>query len=176
MTAPTKERPERIANSAPARGKSSAGAKTGGSGNDEAAAKGKGKGKGLKLKLALLLVLLLAGGAIAKFTVLAPSAKAATKVPAKGPVVAMDEMTLNLADGHYLRLKVALQMVKGASEELDTSEASQALIDTYSNQSVAQLTGDVARNRAKTTFLDKLNKIYPKKVLDAYYTEFVMTM
>ncbi|HTZ44238.1 MAG TPA: flagellar basal body-associated FliL family protein [Jatrophihabitans sp.] len=175
MTTPTKERPERIATNGLNRSKSSTGAKTGGTG-DESAAAGKRKKKPLKLKLALLLVLLLAGGAIAKFTVLAPSAKAGPKVPAKGPVVAMDEMTLNLADGHYLRLKVALQLAKGGSVDLDTSEASQALIDTYSNQSVAQLTGDVARNKAKTTFLGKLSALYPKKILDAYYTEFVMTM
>jgi len=174
MTAPTKERPERLATSSPARGKTSTGAKTGGSGDE--AADGKGKGKSLKLKLIVLLVVLLAGGAVAKFTVLASPAKPkAAAVPAKGPVVPMEEMTLNLADGHYLRLKIALQTTKGTSEELDTAEAAQALIDTYSNQTVAQLTGDEARDRAKLTLLGKLGKLYPKKILDAYYTEFVMT-
>jgi len=173
MATATKERPERIATSV-ARGTSSPGAKTGASG-DEAA--GKGKFRSMKVKLAALLVLLLVGGAIAKFTVLASPAKAAGKpaAPAKGPVVPMDEMTLNLADGHYLRLKIALQAAKGTSTELDTSEAAQALIDTYSNQTVAQLTGDAGRNRAKQAFLGKLGKLYPKKFLDAYYTEFVMT-
>ena len=87
----------------------------------------------------------------------------------------MDEMTLNLADGHYLRMKIALQTAKGTSEELDTAEAAQALIDTYSNQTVAALTGDVARAKAKDEFLSKLATLYPKKILDAYYTEFVMT-
>ncbi len=174
MATATKERPERLASSVQSRGVSSPGAKTGASGDDAAA---KGKGKSLKVKLAALLVLLLVGGAVAKFTVLASPAKPAGKVtPAKGPVVPMDEMTLNLADGHYLRMKIALQTAKGTTEELDTSEAAQALIDTYSNQTVTQLTGDAARNKAKQQFLDRLSKLYPKKILDAYYTEFVMTM
>jgi len=172
MATATKERPERIATSV-SRGTSSPGAKTGASGDDTA---GKGKGKSMKIKLAALLVLLLVGGAIAKFTVLASPAKPAGKVaPAKGPVVAMDEMTLNLADGHYLRMKIALQTAKGTSEELDTSEAAQALIDTYSNETVAQLTGDAARTKAKQAFLSRLATLYPKKIIDAYYTEFVMT-
>jgi len=173
MTTATKERPERIASTVQSRGASSPGAKTGASGDDSAA---KRKGKSMKVKLAALLALLLVGGAIAKFTVLAPPAKPAGKVvAAKGPVVPMEEMTLNLADGHYLRLKIALQTAKGTSEELDTSEAAQALIDTYSNQTVAQLTGDSARAAAKQKFLGKLSALYPKKILDAYYTEFVMT-
>jgi flagellar protein FliL len=174
MTTATKERPDRIASTVKSGGGSSPGAKkTGASGDDSAA---KRKGKSLKVKIGALLVLLLVGGAIAKFTVLASPAKPAGKVaPAKGPVVPIDEMTLNLADGHYLRLKIVLQTAKGTSEELDTSEAAQALIDTYSNQTVAQLTGDAARAQAKQKLLGKLNALYPKKILDAYYTEFVMT-
>jgi flagellar FliL protein len=173
MATATKERPERIATNVQSRGTSSPGAKTGAAGDDSA---GKRKGKSMKVKLAALLVLLLAGGAVAKFTVLASPAKPAGKVaPAKGPVVQMDEMTLNLADGHYLRMKLALQTAKGTSEELETSEAAQALIDTYSNRTIAQLTGDVAREKAKQEFLSKLATLYPKKILDAYYTEFVMT-
>jgi flagellar FliL protein len=174
MATATKERPERIASNVSSRGASSPGAKTGASGDDSA---GKRKGKSMKVKLAALLVLLLAGGAVAKFTVLASPAKPAGKAaaPAKGPVVPMEEMTLNLADGHYLRMKIALQTAKGTSTELDTSEAAQALIDTYSNQTVAQLTGNVGRTKAKEAFLGKLATLYPKKIIDAYYTEFVMT-
>jgi len=174
MATATKERPERIATNVQPRGASSPGAKTGAAGDGSA---GKRKGKSMKVKLAALLVLLLAGGAVAKFTVLASPAKPAGKAaaPAKGPVVPMEEMTLNLADGHYLRLKIALQTAKGTPEELDTSEAAQALIDTYSNQTVAALTGDAARAKAKERLLSKLEELYPKKILDAYYTEFVMT-
>jgi flagellar FliL protein len=173
MATATKERPERIATNVRPQKTSSPGAKTGASGDDPAA---KRKGRPMKVKIAALLVLVLVGGAVAKFTVLASPAKPAGKAaPAKGPVVPMEEMTLNLADGHYLRLKIALQTSKGTSEEFDTAEAAQALIDTYSNQTVAALTGDEARNKAKQRLLSKLEELYPKKILDAYYTEFVMT-
>src|SRR6185503_3178497 len=132
MATATKERPERIATNVQSRGTSSPGAKTGAAGDDTA---GKRKGKSMKVKLAALLVVLLVGGAVTKFTVLAPPDKPAGKAsPDKGPVVPMDEKTLNLADGHYLRMKIALQTAKGTSEELDTAEAAQALIDTYSNR------------------------------------------
>jgi flagellar FliL protein len=178
MSAPTKQRPERVATDVTHRG-ASPGSKTGGSG-DAGQAGGKSK-KPKKLKLIVgLLVLLLAGGAIAKFTVLASPAKPAHGVkvvakPAKGPIVPLTDMTLNLTDGHYLRLTIALQTTKGTSDSIDTSEASQAVIDTYSNLTVAQLTGTAARNKAKDALLAKLQVAYPKEILDVLYTGFVMT-
>ncbi len=171
MTSATRQRPERIATDAGHRA-ASPGAKTGGSGERSKATDGK-RPKRLKLAV-LILVLLVAGGGIAKFTVLAPPASG-SKPPAKGPVIALDDMTLNLTDGHYLRLKISLQTTKGTSAELDSSQAQQLIIDTYSNLSVAQLTGAAARERAKQQLLNKLKQAYPKQMLDVYYTGFVMT-
>ena len=178
MTSATTSRPERIAADVGKRG-SSAGAKTGGSGDGDAAA---AKGKSKKLKLAVMvLVLLVVGGAIAKYTVLASPAKSTTgahktvKKPAKGPVIPLDDMTLNLTDGHYLRLKLSLQTTKGTSEELDTAAAAQAVIDVYSNLTVSQLTGSAARKKYQELLLKKLQADYPKQILDVPYTEFVMT-
>lgn len=171
------KRPERIATNMP-RSSSSPGASTGGSGDDKQAGKGK---KGGKLKLiVIVLVVLLAGGAVAKFTVLAPSAKASAetatkKKPAKGPVIPMDDMTLNLANGAYLRLKISLQTAKGTSEELDTAAAAQDIIDTFSNLTTAQLTGAANRKKYQDLLLKKLQEDYPKEILDVPYQEFVMT-
>ena len=78
--------------------------------------KGKGKKPGKKKskkKIIILAVVVLLLGAVAKFTVLAPSAPAADAKPVPGHVVAMTDMTLNLAGGHYLRIKLALQTVEG---------------------------------------------------------------
>jgi flagellar FliL protein len=147
------------------------GSKTKGAGGD--GEPGGKRTKSMKLKLAVLVVLLLVGGAAAKFTLLAPAAgatKAAKPIP--GPVVAMTDMTLNLSGGHFLRVQVALQLVKGANAELDTSEASQAIIDQFSNQSVAQVTGQSARAKAMAQLVTKLQKIYPKQIMGAYYTSF----
>jgi flagellar FliL protein len=169
------KRPERIAANM-SKSSSSPGATTGGSGDE----KQTGKGKKSKVKLiAIVLVLLLAGGAVAKFTVLAPPAKASAeavkKKPAKGPVIAMDDMTLNLANGAYLRLKISLQTAKGTSEELDTAAAAQDIIDTFSNLTTAQLTGSPNRKKYQDLLLKKLQEDYPKQILDVPYQEFVMT-
>ncbi len=170
------KRPERIAANM-SRSSSSPGASTGGSGDEKQA----GKAKKSKVKLiAIVLAVLLAGGAVAKFTVLAPPAKAgaetaAKKKPAKGPVIPMDDMTLNLANGAYLRLKISLQTTKGTSEELDTAAAAQDVIDTFSNLNVTQLTGSPNRKKYQAVLLKKLQEDYPKQILDVPYQEFVMT-
>jgi flagellar FliL protein len=145
-------------------------------GNDEQRTK---KKKSMKLKIAAAVVLLLVIGAAAKFTVLAPSkASASTSKtkpkPALGPVVAMDELTLNLDGGHFLRLKLSIQTTKGTSAELDLTEGMQATIDEFSNRPVDELTGVKARTATKNELLNKLQRLYPKKIVDIFYTEFVM--
>jgi flagellar protein FliL len=138
---------------------------------------GGGKAKKSKKKLIIIaVVVLLVVGAAAKFTVLAPkaSADAAKAKPAPGPVIAMDELTLNLDGGHFLRLKLSIETTKGTSEDLDLTEGQQAVIDEYSNKTTTALTGQKSRDTAKADLLAKLQKVYPKKILDVYYTEFVM--
>jgi flagellar FliL protein len=131
--------------------------------------------KSKKVKIIALVGGLLLFGAVAKFTVLAPSASGAGPAkPPPGPVIAMDELTLNLNGGHFLRLKMSLTTAKGTSAELDVTDGVQAVIDEYSNRSVTSLTGKVARDKAKGELLAELQKIYPKKLLDLTYTEFVM--
>ncbi|MGX7681065.1 flagellar basal body-associated FliL family protein [Jatrophihabitans sp. DSM 45814] len=168
----TDGRPARIANSvtrAEAKKGKSGKSVRGSDGGD-----GAGDNKSKKKKIIIVVVLLLLVGAAAKFTVLAPAKTGAAAKPAPGPVIAMDELTLNLAGSHFLRLKLSLQTTKGTSEELEVTEGIQAVIDEYSNRTEASLTGDAARDKAKKELLTKLQKIYPKKILDVFYTEFVM--
>jgi flagellar FliL protein len=174
MALGTKDRPERIASELGSKAVKGPGAKTGASGTEP---EGKAKGKSLKLKLIVGLVVLLAAGGVAKFTVLAPSGKSAsaTAKPVAGPIVQLPEMTLNLTNGQFLRIKLALETIKGSKPIADTTLANQLILDQYSNRSPAELTGDAARAKAKTALLAKLQKEYPKQILDAIYTEFVMT-
>jgi flagellar FliL protein len=165
----TTDRPDRIANEVGA--KTSKGAAKGGSGEAGKAGKVKKK-RSKKVKIAVLVVVLLVLGALAKFTVLASSASVKDAKPVPGPVLQMTDMTLNLAGGHYLRIKLALQTVKGTNEELDTSEAAQAVIEQFSDRTTAELTGEAARLKAKKELLGKLEKIYPKQIMDVIYTEF----
>lgn len=171
MTMTTTDRPDRIASETTGKN-----AKAGAKGAPGDAGKGKGaqpgkKKKFTKKKIIILVAVVLMLGAVVKFTVLAPSAPADAK-PVPGAVVEMTDMTLNLAGGHYLRIKLALQTVEGAPKELDTSEAAQAVIDQFSDRPVAELTGEAARSKAKKELLGRLQKVYPKQILDVIYTEF----
>ena len=120
----------------------------------------------------MLVSVVLLLGAVAKFTLLKPSAAAENAKPVPGHVLAMPDMTLNLAGGHYLRIQLALQTVEGTSEELDTSEAAQAVIDQFSDRPVTELTCEAARTKAKKELLGRLQKVYPKQIMDVIYTEF----
>lgn len=174
MAIGTKERPERLASDLNAKTVKGAGRKTG-SAAGEPSGKGKAK-KSMKVKIGGAVLLLLIAGAAAKFTVLAPSpASGAAAKPLPGPVIQMSEMTLNLTGGQYLRIKLALQTTKGTKPDLDTTMATQAVIDEYSNRTPAELTGDQARAKAKAALLAMLQKEYPKQIMGAIYTEFVMT-
>jgi flagellar FliL protein len=172
MTMTATERPDRIANEVATKGGKGGGGK--GAPGDAGKGKGKqpGKKKSKKVKIIVLAVVLLMLGVVAKFTVLASPAPAGAAKPVPGQVVEMTDMTLNLAGGHYLRIKLALQTVKGTPEEMDTSEAAQAVIDQFSDRPVAELTGEAARAKAKVALLGKLQKVYPKQILDVIYTEF----
>ena len=171
MTMTATDKPDRIVNETS--GKSAKGGAKGGSGD---AGKGKGakpgKKKSKKKKIIVLAVVMLLLGVVAKFTVLAPSGSAKDAKPVPGHVVEMTDMTLNLAGGHYLRIKLALQTVAGTPAELDTSEASQAVIDQFSDRPVTELSGEAARSKAKKELLVRLQKVYPKQIMDVIYTEF----
>ena len=170
----TTDRPDRIANDVGSKA-SKAGVGEAGKAKDKGQGQGKGKDKKKsKKKIIVLAVVFLVLGALAKFTVLAPSAPDPHAKPLPGHVVPMEEMTLNLAGGHYLRIKLALQTVHGAPEELDTAEAAQAVIEEFSDRTTVELTGDAARHKAKVALLAKLQKIYPKQIMDVIYTEYYM--
>ena len=100
--------------------------------------------------------------------------------PVKGPVVAMDATTLNLADGHFLKLKLGLQTVLGKvtvsaeGSDLDTSEAADIAVDEFTNKPLAALSTDEARATIKADLLKKLQKAYPDKLMGVYFVEFVM--
>jgi len=94
--------------------------------------------------------------------------------PKPGAVVAMDDTTLNLADGHFLKIKVALQTIKGAPATLDTSKAQDLLISEFTDQPVAALSTEDGRNKLKADLLNKIEAAYPKQIMGVYFTEFVM--
>jgi flagellar FliL protein len=81
---------------------------------------------------------------------------------------------LNLADGHFLKLKLALQATVEAKEEPDGSKALDIAISELSNRPMTDLASNAAREKAKGELRAKINKAYGGEVMDVYFTEFVM--
>ena len=172
--ATTTEGPTRVASAATS-GKGAKGAKgSKGSDGEDGAPEAKSK----KKLIIIAVVALLIAGVGAKFTILAPAAKTSAKPavvkPVEGPIMPLTDMTLNLQDSHFLRVTIALVTIKGSAAITDTSMASQAIVDEFSNRSIVDLTGIKAREKAKAELVKALEKLYPKQIMDAYYTGFVM--
>ncbi len=131
--------------------------------------------KMLMIIVAAAVVLLGGGGAGAFFMLKGDSAEAA---PVKGTVVALDDaMTINLADGHYLKLNFSLQQTADAAEDVDTSEARELAIDEYTGKTLAELSTEKGREEIKSDLTAKIVKAYTEDkkemVMGVYFTSFV---
>ena len=129
--------------------------------------------------IVIALVVLGAGGAGAVFVLKGDSAEAAGEKPVKGAVVAMDSaLTINLADGHYLKLAFTLQATEEAGEaEIDNAEAIDIAIDKYTGMEIAELETEKGRTAAKAELLEEIEKVYNVDgthiIMDIYFTQFV---
>jgi flagellar protein FliL len=137
------------------------------------------KSKKMLMIIVIALVVLGGGGAGAFFVLTGDSAEAKAKEPVKGAVVTMDNaLTINLADGHYLKLGFALQATEEAGEEeIDLSEAIDLAIDEYTGMEVGELETEKGREAAKQELLEKIEKVYNVEdkhiIMDIYFTRFV---
>ena len=106
-----------------------------------------------------------------------PEAAAEAEHPEPGEVVKLDAVTINLADGHYLKMAFALQATADAAEAPDGSKALDIAIDTYTEKDIAELSTAKGREAAKAEFLEKVKKAYvheeKETVMDLYLTQFV---
>jgi len=136
---------------------------------DEAKKPKKSLFKSKKFLIAVAAVLAIGGGA---YTFLKPTP---VVPPSGGEVVAMDATTLNLSGGHYLKIAVAIQLVKGkaTSDAFSTSHAAELVIDEFSNRTVASLSTNKARQALTAQLLDNIKGAYPGEVFDIFVTQFV---
>ncbi|NIZ93170.1 flagellar basal body-associated FliL family protein [Kineococcus rubinsiae] len=145
--------------------------------------------------LALGAVLLLgAGGGTTFLLTKGDSAAAAeTKVEkveplVPGEVVPLDPITINLADGRYLKLGVALQgvLVEAGGEGASGPDGSKALdlaIAEFTGLTMAELSNPEQREKYKDELQEKIITAYKEKdaegvehetVMGIYLTQFVM--
>ena len=126
-------------------------------------------GGGRKKLLIIVVVLLLAAGAAYWFVLRSPGA---APPPKPGDVVALDPLQVNLDDGHYLSIGIALQTVEG-TKEIDGSKALDAMIALFSGKKIDELIKSENREDLKKELGHQLEKLYEDEVMGVYFTQFV---
>ncbi|WP_435746823.1 flagellar basal body-associated FliL family protein [Nocardioides sp. SYSU DS0663] len=125
--------------------------------------------KGGKKKLMIIVVALLLLGGAGYWFFLRPTGEAE---PVPGEVLVMDPVQVNLADGHYLSVGIALQFVEGAAHP-DGSQALDTTIDLFSGRDATELVRSKTRHELKEELVTELEHRYHGEVLDVYFTQFV---
>jgi flagellar protein FliL len=118
--------------------------------------------------LALVLALVVVAAATWWF-LLRPSG---SEDPKPGAMLPLESTQINLADGHYLKVGIALQLVEGAAE-VDGSMALDATIDLFSGLEVADISRAETRKALKRRLSSELEERYDGDVMGVYFTEFV---
>jgi flagellar FliL protein len=124
------------------------------------------------------------GGSAATTTVV----ESTTTTEAPGPVVKLDPITLNMADGRFLRVGLGFQLTAEAGAggghgeaKPDTTDAAgeyaKALdlaIDVLGGRNYSELVSPEGREAAKHELVQKLEHAYEGEIEDVYFTEFVL--
>ena len=136
---------------------------------DAPASGGETPKKGKKKLILILVGVLVVAGAGYWFFLKPGGAPAA---PKPGVVVALDPIQVNLADGHYLKIGIALQAVAGV-KEVDGSKALDATIGVFSNRPLSSVMSAENREKLRERLTKKVEHLYEDEVMDVYLTEFV---
>ena len=139
--------------------------------------------KRTKLLIGVGAVVLLAGGYVMTSGGGSTDAAAAPEEPAapvEGEVVSLETITLNLADGRFLKVGLALQLVEGipapAAAEVQgfAAPALDEAISLLGTMSYEQLVAPGGRDGAKAELSARLGERYDGDVMSVYFTELVM--
>lgn len=132
---------------------------------------------------AAVAIVLVAVGLIFKMMT-APKETPKDPAKEKGAVVALeDDMTLNLADGRFLKTQLSLQLSEAATlaaggekalATFDGSMARDAAIQILSKYTYTQLLKPERREAAQEKLSKEVKERYEGKVLQVYFTQFVM--
>jgi flagellar FliL protein len=124
---------------------------------------------GGRKKLVMVVVVLAVVAAAGWWFLLRPSGPAE---PVPGEVMTLEPIQVNLADGHYLRIGIALQL-SAEAHEADGSKALDATIDLFSGADRAELARTGQRQELKHQLEEELHEDYHGDVLEVSFTEFV---
>ena len=130
--------------------------------------------KGGKKKLLVIVAVVVVALAAAYVLVLKPKAGGAEPAPEPGVIVQLDPVTMNLTDGHFLKLTLALQATTEAKEPPVGAKAQDLAIHLLSNRDPAELSSGKARDKLKAELAKEVGEAYEGEVMGIYFTEFVM--
>lgn len=126
-----------------------------------------------KKLLVIVAVVVVALAAAAYFFVFAPQGEPkAEPAPEPGAVLAVEPMSINLAQGHYLRLGFGLQLTTKAAD-VDSAKARDAAIALFSGRTVAEVSDPATRATLKFELATELAELYDGEVMGVYLTDYV---
>jgi flagellar basal body-associated protein FliL len=139
------------------------------------------KEKKSKKKLIIILVVLLLVGFEAKGMLLKPHYKAGQTVPL-GTILPLDQLTVNMSDGHLVQASISLQLTKLAAKSAttDVPRFDDAAITVLGAETYDALLAPGGRTAAKAAILALAQKILPpvdgdgEEVSAVYFTSFVV--
>jgi flagellar FliL protein len=141
--------------------------------HDEVAAPAAPRGRRRLVVVAIVLVL---GLGAAAFVVLRPApdpAASEPEAPVPGAIAPVDPVSINLADGHYLRLGFSMQLTEAAHEEIEQAKALDIAIALFSGREMAEVNDAARREELKVELAHQLAEAYEGEVMDVYLTDFV---
>lgn len=123
-----------------------------------------------------------AAGAAGPVTTAAPTdckAADAKKAPKVEATIDLGDTTINLADGHFLKLSIGLTVVAGEDPAIwknnnKGAEAKDLIISTLGGRSMAEFATQDEIDKAKAQLTDKIRPMYDCKVVSVLFTDFVM--
>lgn len=113
--------------------------------------------------------------------------------PTIAAIVDLEPVNINLADGHYLRVAIAIGLSEealhhdeeegagghgAATDEteipFEKAPASDLLLGTFAGRDMAELSTQAGRESARHDLLEGLENFYGEDIITVYLTEFVM--
>jgi flagellar FliL protein len=114
-----------------------------------------------------------AAGAAGWFLTRPDGAPAAEPEVELGTVQTVEPVSINLADGRYLRLGLGLQLTALVEEDVDPARALDTAIALFSQRPVTEISTTEGREALKGALEAELVEAYEGDVVDVYFTNFV---
>lgn len=123
----------------------------------------------LVIVAAVLVVLVAVGG----FFLLGGKGSDSKPAPKPGQVLQLEPVSMNLADGRYLKVTLALQLTADVKEAPDGAKALDAAVSQLSLRRVSEMSTPAQRAEVKQHLAKTIEDRYDGEVMDVYITEFI---